>query len=323
MTSRRRLRREEYTVGWVCAIPVELAAAQKMLDEEHDDLEHDGHDSNLYALGRVGGHNVVLACLPAGQTGLGSAAVLATQLKTTFKWIRFGLMVGIGGGVPGQHDIRLGDVVVSQPYQGHCGVIQYDFGKATPTGFERTGFLNSPPQLLLSGVSRMRANHLLQRSRLFEYVTQAQDIPSFRRENAGPDILYQSSYNHVGANSGENCSFEMVVDRLPRQKEIEVHYGTIASGNQVMRDAKTRDEISKEFGGVLCFEMEAAGLMNNFPCLVIRGICDYSDSHKNKKWQPYAALTAAACAKELLSVIPPADVAKAQTVEDMLRTTSG
>ena len=56
--------------------------------------------------------------------------------------------------------------------------------------------------------------------------------------------------------------------------------------------------------GVLCVEMEAAGLMDDFPCLVIRGICDYADSHKNKRWQPYAAATAAAYAKELLSTIP-------------------
>ncbi|KAL3444390.1 hypothetical protein BJX65DRAFT_310973 [Aspergillus insuetus] len=46
--------------------------------------------------------------------------------------------------------------------------------------------------------------------------------------------------------------------------------------------------------------MEAAGLMNTYPCLVIRGICDYADSHKNKAWQGYAAATAAAFAKELL-----------------------
>jgi hypothetical protein len=54
--------------------------------------------------------------------------------------------------------------------------------------------------------------------------------------------------------------------------------------------------------------MEAAGLMESFPCLVIRGICDYSDSHKNKQWQEYAAATAAAYAKELLSVIPASEI---------------
>jgi len=68
-----------------------------------------------------------------------------------------------------------------------------------------------------------------------------------------------------------------------------------------MKDAKRRDEISNDMGeSVLCFETEAAGLMNDFPCLVIRGICDYSDSHKNKEWQRYAAAIAAAEAKELL-----------------------
>ncbi|KAJ4248105.1 hypothetical protein NW762_012875 [Fusarium torreyae] len=56
---------------------------------------------------------------------------------------------------------------------------------------------------------------------------------------------------------------------------------------------------------VLCFEMEAAGLMNHFPCLVIRGICDYSDSHKDDQWQGYAAMAAAAFAKDLLNRIVP------------------
>ena len=50
--------------------------------------------------------------------------------------------------------------------------------------------------------------------------------------------------------------------------------------------------------------MEAAGLMDQLPCLVIRGICDYCDSHKNKHWQGYAALAAAAYARDLLAVVP-------------------
>jgi nucleoside phosphorylase len=81
--------------------------------------------------------------------------------------------------------------------------------------------------------------------------------------------------------------------------------------------------MSQELGGMLCFEMEAAGLMNSFPCLVIRGICDYADSHKNKRWQPYAAATAAVCAKEVLSAIPPAEVVKARTVDETIAATSG
>ena len=98
--------------------------------------------------------------------------------------------------------------------------------------------------------------------------------------------------------------------RSEREKggEVVVHYGTIASGNQVMKSATERDKISSKLGGVLCFEMEAAGLMNSFPCLVVRGICDYADSHKNDRWHAYAAATAAAYAKELLSKIRTADL---------------
>ena len=66
----RPLRREDYTVGWMCALPIELAAPQEMLDEEHPDLERDpaGHDENLYSLGSIGSHNVVIVCLAAGRS---------------------------------------------------------------------------------------------------------------------------------------------------------------------------------------------------------------------------------------------------------------
>ncbi|KAF3936273.1 hypothetical protein ABW19_dt0206785 [Dactylella cylindrospora] len=70
-----------------------------------------------------------------------------------------------------------------------------------------------------------------------------------------------------------------------------------------MKHGATRDHISQQLGAY-CFEMEAAGLAEVIQCLVIRGICDYSDSHKNKQWQGYAAATAAAYAKELLLTIP-------------------
>ncbi|KAK5675560.1 hypothetical protein LTS10_011660 [Elasticomyces elasticus] len=110
------------------------------------------------------------------------------------------------------------------------------------------------------------------------------------------DRLFKPDYPHVGGQATcDTCESEHEIPRPPRKREGPVvHYGTIASGNQVMKDAATRDRISKEFHGVLCFEMEAAGLMNRFPCLVVRGICDYCDSHKHKAWQPFAAAAAAA-----------------------------
>jgi nucleoside phosphorylase len=173
----RRLRREEYTVGWICALPVELAAAQEMLDEEHEDLERDDSDENLYSLGSIVGHNVVIVCLP-GRIGNNPAAAVVTQMKATFKGIRFGLMVGIGGGVPSEKaDIQLEDVVVSQPDGTFGGVVQYDLGRATPRGFERTGSLNSPPQILLAAVTSVRANELRGRSKLSEHLSKLDCIP--------------------------------------------------------------------------------------------------------------------------------------------------
>jgi hypothetical protein len=100
-----------------------------------------------------------------------------------------------------------------------------------------------------------------------------------------------------------------------------VFYGLVASSNQVLRNAARRDALSHRHG-ILCFEMEAAGLIDILPCLVIRGICDYCDSHKNKQWQGYASMTAACYAKELLSVIPSNDVRDTKTIKDCLRNRS-
>ncbi|KAF2398552.1 kinesin, partial [Trichodelitschia bisporula] len=110
----------EYTIGWVCALPIELAAAREMLDEEHQSLPRHVPDSNIYVLGNIGEHNIVLVSLPAGQMGTTPAASVVARMQSTFSSIRFGLMVGIGGGVPSRKvDIRLGDVVVSEPSNVH------------------------------------------------------------------------------------------------------------------------------------------------------------------------------------------------------------
>jgi nucleoside phosphorylase len=322
-----QLRRSDYTVGWVCALPVELAAAKAMLDEKHEDAlrEVGDGDKNVYCMGSVAGHNVVIVCLPAGHIGNNPAATVATQMQAAFKGIRFGLMVGIGGGVPSaEADIRLGDVVVSQPQWSFGGVVQYDFGRRMPNGLERVGSLNSPPQILLSAVSTIQANAIVSESTLSEHLSTLERIPTFQRRRAGPDLLFRAAYNHERGTTCDQCSVENLEPRLERksQAEVTVHYGTIASGNQVMKDAAVRDKLSAELGGVLCFEMEAAGLMNSFPCLVIRGICDYADTHKNYQWQAYGAGTAAAYAKELLSVIPAAEVMNTRRVEDVMNSGS-
>jgi nucleoside phosphorylase len=324
----RQLRRDEYTVGWVCALPVELAAAQTMLDEEHDDLERDSgdNDENLYALGSIHGHNVAIVCLPAGRIGNNPAAAVATQMRATFKAIRFRLMVGIGGGVPSaKADIRLGDIVVSEPHGRFPGVVQYDTGKITPSGFERIGALDSPPQILLAAINRVLAKEIRGQSKLYENIAKLESLSKFQRYKAGPDVLFEATYDHEEGQTCNGCSVNRQEARQLRDsgEEVIVHRGTIASGNQVMRSAAVRDKVSAELGGVLCFEMEAAGLMNTFPCLVIRGVCDYADSHKNKQWQAYAAGTAAAYAKELLSVIPADRVAETRTAREAMQETVG
>ena len=280
----------------------------QMLDEE---FSSDDDVSSSYTLGRIGSHHVVIACLPPGQMGTNSAAVIATQIQYTFPSVRVGLMVGIGGGVPStQFDIRLGDVAVSQPRVNHGGVVQYDFGKTGPNGTQWTGFLNMPPRTLLNAAGKLQSRHHIGVNNVVNHLSAFQNLPSFNYNNAGPDVLFESSYDHIGGDTCHNCSKNRLVYRVLRSNhEPVIHYGTIASGNQVMKSGTERDRISSQFGGVLCFEMEAAGLMNSFPCLVIRGICDYADSHKNKAWQPYAAATAAAYARELLLVLPTAEVA--------------
>ncbi|KAJ5987969.1 kinesin light chain [Penicillium waksmanii] len=306
--------RDEYTVGWVCPMEDDLTAAQILLDEQHQSPTVDDTEANVYKLGSIGDHNVVLASLPAGKIGANSAATLATEMKHAFPAIRFWLLVGVGGGVPGKNvDIRLGDVVVSHPVNDHGGVVQYDLGRYIPSGFKRRGFLNGPPAILLAAIMKLQSNQDLGRSSLTPNLSRLSKQPKFRHDQAGNDVLFEATYSHVGDEGCVSCASSKEIKRQQRVAgPPEVHYGTIASGNRVMRDGVDRDKVCSEIGEVLCFEMEAAGLMNNFPCLVIRGIGNYSDSHKNKRWQPYAAATAAAYTKELLLIVPVIEVVKAK-----------
>jgi hypothetical protein len=147
----------------------------------------------------------------------------------------------------------------------------------------------------------------------------------YKRPDLNSDRLYQSHIIHP-FNDERSCDAvcgddeSKLIVRLDRSEEDDnpaIHYGLIASANQLMKDALIRDRLAAE-KDVLCFEMEAAGLMNHFPCLVIRGICDYSDFHKNKEWQGYAAMAAAAYAKDLLSRIPPNKVEAEKRISDVL-----
>ncbi|KAJ5609693.1 hypothetical protein N7528_010260 [Penicillium herquei] len=302
----------DYTLAWICALPLELAAAEAMLDERHRTLPSRTTTQATYLLGKIAGHNVVLTCLPSGIYGITSAAVVVSQILSAFPNVRCGLMVGIGGGVPSlTADIRLGDVVVSKPTGTFGGVIQYDFGKTVRDGpIQRTGLLNQPPTILLTAVSQLEANQMMMKdevilNRIYEIFRQHPNMKEAFSRPEEQDRLFQSTYDHSESEAScLKCDPREEVHRAPRAStEPKIHYGTIASGNHVIKDGRERDMIAQDFHAI-CFEMEAAGIMNHLPTLVIRGICDYCDSHKNKQWQKYAALVAALYSKLLLSVIP-------------------
>lgn len=324
---------DRYTVGWICAIATEYVAAQAFLDEKHDGPEYvSPNDNNDYTLGRIGRHNCVIAVLPNGEYGLASAAGVARDMLHSFPNIRIGLMVGIGGGAPSQkHDIRLGDVVVGVSKNGMSSVFQYDFGKAIQgQEFLETGFLNKPTPVLLAAVNGLMAQYESEGNDFKETVDGILDKKprlrkKYKRPAATTDILFRSHFVHPADEEVEcttACCEDPLnfIDRFERSEEDDdpaIHYGLIASANTLMKDAVIRDALVAK-RGILCFEMEAAGLANHFPCLVIRGICDYSDSHKNKKWQGYAAMTAAAYAKDLLYRIAPNRVEAEKKISDVL-----
>ncbi|GAM42382.1 hypothetical protein TCE0_044r16304 [Talaromyces pinophilus] len=299
---------DRYSVGWICALEEEYECACRMLDEEFIGPETDDKDDNTYIYGRIAKHYVVIGCLPAGRYGTNSAARVARDMVRSFPHLRFALMVGIGGGAPTKdNNIRLGDVVVSQPRDGFGGVIQYDLGKKLQNGqFQKTGQLNAPPEKLLGVIPEIKRlyNDPKKPDRIAEHLRRMDDMEDYQRPML--DELYQTEYQHVGATDCGQCDPNQIVERPERRshRTVAVHYGTIASGNTVVKDATLRDAYARDPAlNILCFEMEAAGLMNNLPCLVIRGICDYCDSHKNDGWHKYAALTAAAYARELLFVL--------------------
>ncbi|KAL2844150.1 nucleoside phosphorylase domain-containing protein [Aspergillus pseudoustus] len=306
---RKRLAYENYHVGVVCALTFELSAVRYMLDLEHERLPAKQGDSNIYIPGELSGHNVVLTCLPGNQ-GKSAAATVATNMSRSFPQIKYRLLVGIGGGVPNAaHDIRLGDVVIGMPDGQYGGVVQYDLGSDLENDFRVKGFLHPPPTVLRSAVQIMRSDHLTRPStvgkHLSDFLQRDPGLDVYKRPPPALDILFNSDYPHDTSQSTcDGCKKDRVVIRRPRDTvHPRIHYGLIASGDRVMKSAAKRSALVSQVGDILCFEMEAAGLLTELPCIVIRGISDYADSHKNDSWQHYSAAAAAGCAKELLSYV--------------------
>lgn len=311
--------RAKYTVGWIALLPLELAAAKGML--EGGNIEK---IDSFYG-GKIGKHYVVMGVQP--KMGTDAASDLAARMRSAFKNIEFLLVVGIGGGVPSygppgaKSEIVLGDVVVSVPFRDYGGVVRYDFGAWIERGhLEMRGHINGPSPRLLETVNLLKEHHQAHgRANLPLYIQEMRtridrdERDKFEDPGALKDNLFVG-YDHPERFQDQpcegHCDPRQSKNRESRGNEAsrpvdtpKIQYGNIASSNQLQISECMRENLQKKLQ-VICFEMEGAGVIQGHDCLVVRGICDYSDSHKNKTWQYYAAATAAAYAKEFLRMMP-------------------
>ncbi|KJK63626.1 Ankyrin repeats 3 copy [Aspergillus parasiticus SU-1] len=221
-----QLDNSEYAVGWIAALPHERAAAKAMLDTVHAPPRHKhAKDHNSYTLGSINGpngeHNVVIASLPSGRYGTVTAATSAKQMLSSFPSIKFGLMVGIGGGIPSDnHDIRLGDVVVSQPTGAFGGVRQYDCGKVTAYGFEECGALNCPPEALLNAMGELQSNHeMMGGTSIPDFLESMYTAyPAMADSRRGPAYIYQGA-DHDRLFCSDFSEIKTIVKGLARDQE--------------------------------------------------------------------------------------------------------
>ena len=319
----KKLQRSDYHVAWICpAATVELLPSRLMLDEEHATPSYDtAYDDNVYIFGAMAGHNLVIATCPKGMTGNVNAGRLAGPLFKTFPNIRMTLLVGIGGGVPrlvpsksSTNDVHVGDVVVGAPGDGKPACVYYESGRSHPDGgFELLGTVDRPDRILLNALERLQSDYEFDQSTFtqhYERLEKSKHGSKFAFPGLAYDRLFQASYRHVGSYNSNcrDCDHAELVTRPARTEQdaasLIFHRGRIATGNSVIQDGEQRDRIREQCDGPLCIEMEAAGVDANRSCLVIRGISDYADSHKDNIWRSYAAGNAAVFARELLCKIP-------------------
>lgn len=328
----------DFTVAIFCALPLEVDAVSALFDGFCQDTtlyQNAPGDSNTYTLGRMGRHHAVLVHLPG--MGKSVASQAASSIRSTYPNIKLALVVGICGGVPymnGQEEIILGDIVVSD------AIVQHDFGRRVPGAFLRktsiTDELGRPNVAIRGFLSKIKTTMARKRigtnvEKYLKVINQTLGNDTTRYPGIEQDELFQSTYWHKHhdpvaciscAHSTNSTVCDEVFDlschqlkchkdKLVRRKRLQtaltqghtpsptIHLGLIASGDTVMKSGQDRDLISMQ-DNVIAFEMEGVGVWDNLPCLVVKGVCDYADSHKNKIWQPYAAATGAACMKALL-----------------------
>ncbi|KAL2821948.1 hypothetical protein BJX63DRAFT_427310 [Aspergillus granulosus] len=302
----RTLDPTRYTVAWIAPLEIEVQAARHMLDKVHSGGFPVGPgDDYLFHAGEIHGHNVVIATFAAGQQyGTNSATSLASHVKRFFPNLWFGLLVGVAAGLPNldcspPRDIRLGDIIVaySPPGGEHPAVVPYGLGKQKGgDDFQllcNGRYLPPTERIVGSAIGKIKAEKRESQVVLSYYRNIAETATKFPDPGQENDLLYQ-------------CGDDRPVprQRRPDAERTRVWYGSIGSGDRLLKSSHDRDKIRDEHN-VIGLEMEAAGVLNEIPVGNIRGVCDYGDERKNKDWQPYAAAMAAAFAKAVLSEISP------------------
>ncbi|KAH7184338.1 nucleoside phosphorylase domain-containing protein [Fusarium oxysporum] len=293
--------RHGFEIAIICALPLEADAIEALFDYCWDGnglpFGKAACDHNSYSTGVIGCHNVVLVRMP----GIGKvhAAAAASSCRASFPNVKIALVVGICGVAPfkrGGEEIVLGDVVISE------GIIQYDFGRRLPGQFipkegplDSLGRPNQEIRGVLAQAKGIRGHQLLNPKLCAEY------------PGVAYDILFEASYRHI--EDQKSCEQVGCDGKLVPRRRLQatgpspapaIHFGLMASGDSVMKSGEDRDR-EVEARDIVAFEMEGAGVWDILPCIVIKGACDYADSHKSKVWQRYAAATAAACTKAFLS----------------------
>ncbi|KAL8887517.1 MAG: hypothetical protein Q9215_004912 [Flavoplaca cf. flavocitrina] len=315
---------DDYTVVWLCALPdIELTPALMMLDHQHKKPDQwlNDSDENYYDYGDMKGHNVVIASLAVAQPGKVSAQRLVAPLSSSFPRMKLTLFVGIGGGVPrspsppdAMDDIRLGDVVIgccADP--GAPAVVGYDFARFRDKGtVDLLKIMDSPARTLINHLTPFLRNRVLgDRMGFDENLKRLKDEPGYQHPGLGNDILFAADYDHIEVQGEkgprcEACDKSRLVERAARHTTKAIlHLGTILSGDLLMMNAQHRDMLSRMYHDAKVFEMEAAAIMADTHCLVVRGVSDYADSHKSPMWKKYAAGMAACFGRELLGEIRP------------------
>ncbi|KAH8430209.1 Pfs, NACHT and WD domain protein [Aspergillus melleus] len=293
-----------YTIAWIAPLEIEVQAALHVLDKFHAGGFPVGPgDDYVFHAGEICGHNVVIATFAAVQPyGTNSATSLASHVRKFFPNLWFGLLVGVAAGLPNPtcfppRDIRLGDVLVALPVGESPAIVPYELGKHRGgIGFELLRSGHSLPQterIVGSAIGKIKAAKRDTEAVLGYYRTIAHTATQFPDPGQENDTLYLS---------GDNTPVPR--ERRLDTERIRVWYGSLGSGDKLLKSSRDRDELRDRYN-VIGLEMEAAGVMNEIPVGNIRGVCDYGDEQKNKVWQPYAAVMAAAFAKAVLSEIPP------------------